>query len=86
MSNIENVSRRNFLGGVFSTGALVLAARILPENAWADTHEYHGKAAGSALRPSIYLGVEAGWHSLHRHASVGDGHRHPDHAADGGGG
>jgi isoquinoline 1-oxidoreductase beta subunit len=58
MSNIENVSRRNFLGGVFSTGALVLAARILPENAWADTNEYHGKAAGAVLRPSIYLGVE----------------------------
>ena len=58
MSNIENVSRRNFLGGVFSTGALVLAARILPENAWADTNEYHGKAASAALRPSIYLGVE----------------------------
>jgi isoquinoline 1-oxidoreductase subunit beta len=58
MSNVENVSRRNFLGGVFSTGALVLAARILPENAWADTNEYHGKAASSALRPSIYLGVE----------------------------
>ncbi|MDQ1474206.1 MAG: isoquinoline 1-oxidoreductase subunit beta [Bryobacterales bacterium] len=58
MSNIENVSRRNFLGGVFSTGALVLAARILPENAWADTNEYHGKAASAALRPSIYLGLE----------------------------
>jgi isoquinoline 1-oxidoreductase subunit beta len=58
MSNIENVSRRNFLGGVFSTGALVLAARILPENAWADTNEYHGKAASSALHPSVYLGVQ----------------------------
>ena len=58
MSNIENVSRRNFLGGVFSTGALVLAARILPENAWADTGEYHGKAASSALHPSVYLGVQ----------------------------
>ncbi|MES1260270.1 MAG: molybdopterin cofactor-binding domain-containing protein [Acidobacteriota bacterium] len=56
--SIENVSRRNFLGGVFSAGALVLAARILPEEAWADTNEYYGKAATAALHPSIYLGVE----------------------------
>jgi len=48
MSNIENVSRRNFLGGVFSAGALVLAARVLPEEAWAD----------SPLHPSVYLSVE----------------------------
>ena len=55
---IENISRRSLIGGVFSAGALVLAARILPEEAWADTNEYHGKAAASALRSSIYLGVE----------------------------
>src|SRR5579862_9005060 len=58
MSNVENVSRRNFLGTVFSAGAFVLAAKVLPENAWADTHEYGGKAQGSALHPSVYLGVE----------------------------
>ena len=57
-TNIENFSRRNFLGGVFSAGALVLAARVLPENALADTNEYAGKAAASALHPSIYLGVQ----------------------------
>jgi isoquinoline 1-oxidoreductase beta subunit len=57
-TNIENLSRRNFLGGVFSAGALVLAARVLPENAFADTNEYAGKAAASALHPSIYLGVQ----------------------------
>ena len=32
---ITNVSRRQFLGGVFSTGAFVLAARVLPDSAWA---------------------------------------------------
>ena len=58
MSNIENVSRRHFLGGVFSAGALVLAAQILPDEVYADTNEYPGKAAGAALHPSIYLGVE----------------------------
>jgi isoquinoline 1-oxidoreductase beta subunit len=57
-TNIENLSRRNFLGGVFSAGALVLAVRVLPENAFADTNEYAGKAAASALHPSIYLGVQ----------------------------
>jgi len=58
MSHIENVSRRNFLGGVFSAGALVLAAQILPDEVYADTNEYPGKAAAAALHPSIYLGVE----------------------------
>jgi len=58
ISKVENLSRRHFLGGVFSAGALVLAARVLPEEAFADTNEYYGKAAGAALHPSIYLGVE----------------------------
>ncbi len=57
--SIENVSRRNFLGGLFSAGALVLAARFLPEDAWADTNDYYGKAQTSALHPSVYLGVES---------------------------
>ena len=35
MSLIENVSRRQFLEGLFSTGAFVIAAQVLPENAWA---------------------------------------------------
>ena len=35
MSAIENVSRREFLGGIFSTGAFVLAAQVIPKSAWA---------------------------------------------------
>ena len=35
MSAIENVSRREFLSGVFSTGAFVLAAQVLPRSVWA---------------------------------------------------
>jgi isoquinoline 1-oxidoreductase beta subunit len=58
MSNVENVSRRNFLGGVFSAGALVLAAQVLPEELRADTNEYHGKADSAPLHPGVYLGVE----------------------------
>ena len=60
MSTIENVSRRQFIGGVFSTGAFVLAAQVLPKFAWA-------QAAGAAVRtnadtamlhPSVYLGIQ----------------------------
>ena len=33
MNAVANVSRRQFIGGVFSAGAFVLAARVLPESA-----------------------------------------------------
>ena len=57
---ITNVSRRQFLGGVFSTGAFVLAARVLPESAWAQTPVplFRTKADQSPLNPSVYLGIE----------------------------
>ena len=58
MNAVENVSRRHFLNGVFSAGAFVLAARIFPESAWAQAVESSTRAAGSALNPSVYLGVE----------------------------
>ena len=60
MNTIENVSRRQFIGGVFSAGAFVLAAQVLPKSAWA-------QAAGPAVRtqadtamlnPSVYLGIQ----------------------------
>ena len=35
MSAIENVSRRGFLKGVASTGALVLVVRYSPSSVWA---------------------------------------------------
>lgn len=56
--NIDDQSRRNFIGGVFSASAFVLAADLLPRYALADTSEYRGKAAAAALRPSLYLGLE----------------------------
>ncbi|MCU1326326.1 MAG: aerobic-type carbon monoxide dehydrogenase, large subunit-like protein [Bryobacterales bacterium] len=58
IQKIDNVTRRNFIGGVFSASALVIAADLLPQAAWADTAEYHGKAASAALKPSLYLGLE----------------------------
>jgi isoquinoline 1-oxidoreductase beta subunit len=58
MSLIENVSRRQFLGGMVSAGAFVLAARVLPDSAWAQTAAGATRADGAALSPSVYLGVE----------------------------
>jgi isoquinoline 1-oxidoreductase subunit beta len=55
---ITNVSRRQFLGGVFTTGAFVLAARVLPESVWAQTPAFQTKADLAALHPSVYLGIE----------------------------
>jgi isoquinoline 1-oxidoreductase subunit beta len=51
MKRIELVSRRTFLGGMFSAGALVLSARLLPLEAEAE-------AAAPAWQPSVYLGIE----------------------------
>ncbi|HKX26772.1 MAG TPA: molybdopterin cofactor-binding domain-containing protein, partial [Blastocatellia bacterium] len=58
MNRIELVSRRGFLGGLFSAGALVLGARLLPSDmfspeAWAATD-----AERAAWNPNVYLGLE----------------------------
>ena len=55
MSRIELVSRRAFLGNMFSAGAMVLAARVLPVEAMASTAS---DVNGAAWQPSVYLGVE----------------------------
>ncbi len=49
---IAVVSRRDFLGGVFSAGALVLGASFLPMKARA------APADGAIWQPSVYLGIE----------------------------
>lgn len=53
MSRVELVSRRGFLGNLFSAGALVLGAKVLPLEALAA-----GEADKAAWRPSVYLGLE----------------------------
>src|SRR5205823_5348327 len=58
MNGIENVSRRQFLGGAFSAGAFVLAARVLPESVWAQEPDFRTRADAAALHPSVYLGIE----------------------------
>jgi isoquinoline 1-oxidoreductase subunit beta len=57
MNRVELVTRRAFLGGVFSAGALVLGARLLPLNALAATESASG-ADGAAWHPSVYLGID----------------------------
>jgi isoquinoline 1-oxidoreductase subunit beta len=54
---VENVSRRGFLQGMFSAGAFVLCARILPEPVWAITSGASGSVASSAFHPSIFVGI-----------------------------
>jgi len=54
---IQNVSRRHFLGGIASTGAFILAARVLPESVWAQESVRRSRAESSALSPTVYLGV-----------------------------
>ena len=51
MNRIERVSRRDFLGGMFSAGALVLAGRVLPLNAATTNHS-------PTFQPNVYLGIE----------------------------
>ncbi len=55
MNRIEVVSRRAFLGGIFSAGAMVLAARVLPVDAMGQTII---DADSAAWHPSVYLGIE----------------------------
>jgi isoquinoline 1-oxidoreductase subunit beta len=63
MNRVDLVTRRTFLGGVFSAGAFVLGARLLPAHgvggveAFARTGAVSG-ADGAAWHPSVYLGIE----------------------------
>ena len=86
MSIIENVSRRQFLGGVFSTGAFVCLrafcpsprGRRPPDQLFAPKPIWPAQSQCLSRHP-------ARWHRVHRHASFRDGHRHSHVAADGGG-
>ena len=52
MNRIEVVTRRTFLGSVFSAGAFVLAARVLPVKALGSGVD------NAAWHPSVYLGID----------------------------
>lgn len=54
MNRIELATRRDFLGGLFSAGALVFVARISP----AKQTSASGDASKAAWNPSVYLGID----------------------------
>ena len=54
---LMNVSRRGFLKGIASSGALVLAVRLLPEPLWAQTAAA-ADAEDAALHPSVFFGLD----------------------------
>jgi isoquinoline 1-oxidoreductase subunit beta len=58
MSTLTNVSRRSFLEGALSAGALVLCVRFAPETLWATDAPSGSRADQSVLHPSVYVGVD----------------------------
>src|SRR5438477_6591833 len=59
MNAIQNVSsRRKFLKGMFSAGAFVVVARVLPESAFAQDPAVRTRAQSAPLSPSVYLGID----------------------------
>jgi isoquinoline 1-oxidoreductase beta subunit len=56
--NILNVSRRGFLQGIVSTGALVLSVRLVPEFLWADATTPGSHADHAVLHPSVFVGID----------------------------
>jgi isoquinoline 1-oxidoreductase subunit beta len=59
MNIIANVSRREFIAEMFSTGALVLGVSLVPESLWARTYPRATIAKGAALRPNVFVAVQA---------------------------
>jgi isoquinoline 1-oxidoreductase subunit beta len=57
MSQIANLSRRGFLKGALATSAFVLAVRVLPKLAGADTSTAADGIDGAAFRPDLFVGI-----------------------------
>jgi isoquinoline 1-oxidoreductase subunit beta len=58
MNAIENVSRRSFLKGLVSVGALVLGARYYPELVWAEGLPKDTQADLATLHPNVFVGID----------------------------
>src|SRR5437763_12077634 len=58
MKLVKNISRRLFLGRMFSAGALVVVSQVVPESAFAQDPAVRTRAQSAPLNPSVYLGVE----------------------------
>ena len=58
MRTIQNVSRREFLQGVVSTGALVLGVRLGPESLGAEVPSSADPLNSTAFHPNVFVGIE----------------------------
>ena len=56
--NIQNVSRRGFLQGVVSTGALILSVRLVPDLLWAAETGPATHADRAVLHPNAFVGID----------------------------
>ncbi len=56
--SILNVSRRGFLQGIVSTGALVLSVRMVPEFLWAQEVSAGSHVDHAALHPNVFVGID----------------------------
>src|SRR5579863_1122072 len=56
--SIQNVSRRGFLKGIASAGALVLCVRFFPESLHAEGLPGNAKVDHAVLNPSMYVGID----------------------------
>ncbi len=59
MNSIANVSRRDFIRGMFSTGALVLGGSLMPESLWAKTSRPVASANGAVLSPNVFVAIQS---------------------------
>jgi isoquinoline 1-oxidoreductase subunit beta len=57
--NILNVSRRGFLQGLVSAGALVLSVRLVPEALWAADTAAGSHVDGAAFHPTVFVGIDS---------------------------
>src|SRR5579885_3133227 len=59
MNTISNVSRRAFLRGVFSAGALVLGVSLAPETLLAEAdNRSKGDPRGAVFQPNVFVAIE----------------------------
>ena len=59
MNSIANVSRREFVKAVFSTGALVLSASLVPDLLRAQTYSPGAKSKDAVLHPNVFVAIES---------------------------
>ncbi len=75
--NIANVSRRGFLKGVASAGALVLSVRLVPDYLWATETPAGTEADRAVLHPNIFVGIDTDGtvHIVAHRSEMGTGSR-----------